>query len=157
MNISLLLFILGIFGILILLIFDFFYVFILNYDSKFIFKIGKINSETLIKDIIFLIIYRINSFFNQFFYFKIIEESNPSYTLISYGLYNIMQVIIYRKLELKFKNILYILSLFLFCIYLEIITLNFCNLDKNTHYEISNRAEKTTNEELINFINENNN
>ena len=77
--------------------------------------------------------------------------------MISYGLYNIMQVIIYRKLELKFKNILYILSLFLFCIYLEIITLNFCNLDKNTHYEISNRAEKTTNEELINFINENNN
>ena len=157
MNISLLLFILGIFGILILLIFDFFYVFIFNYDSKFILKIGKINSETLIRDIILLIIYRINSFFNQFFNFKIIEESNPSYTLISYGLYNIMQVIIYRELELKFKNILYILSLFLFCIYLEIITLNFCNLDKNTHYEISNRAEKTTNEELINFINENNN
>ena len=157
MNISLLLFILGIFGILILLIFDFFYVFIFNYDSKFILKIGKINSETLIRDIILLIIYRINSFFNQFFNFKIIEESKPSYTMIAYGSFNIIQLIINKELKLKFKNILYILSLFLFCIYLEIITLNFCNLDKNTHYEISNRAEKTTNEELINFINENNN
>ena len=149
MNISLLLFILGIFGILILLIFDFFYVFIFNYDSKFIFKIGKINSETLIKDIIFLIIYRINSFFNQFFNFKIIEESNPSYTLISYGLYNIIQVIINKELELNIKNILYILSLFLFCIYLEIITFNFCKLDKNTQYEISKRAENSTNELII--------
>ena len=156
MNISLLLFILGIFGILILY-FDFFYVFIFNYDSKFILKIGKINSETLIRDIILLIIYRINSFFNQFFNFKIIEESKPSYTMIAYGSFNIIQLIINKELKLKFKNILYILSLFLFCIYLEIITLNFCNLDKNTHYEISNRAEKTTNEELINFINENNN
>ena len=149
MNISLLLFILGIFGILILLIFDFFYVFIFNYDSKFIFKIGKINSETLIKDIIFLIIYRINSFFNLFFNFKIIEESNPSYTLISYGLYNIIQVIINKELELNIKNILYILSLFLFCIYLEIITFNFCKLDKNTQYEISKRAENSTNELII--------
>jgi hypothetical protein len=157
MNISILLFILGIFGILILLIFDFFYVFIFNYDSKFILKIGKINSETLIRDIILLIIYRINSFFNQFFNFKIIEESKPSYTMIAYGSFNIIQLIINKELKLKFKNILYIISLFLFCIYLEIITLNFCNLDKNTHYEISNRAEKTTNEELINFINENNN
>ena len=149
MNISLLLFILGIFGILILLIFDFFYVFIFNYDSKFIFKIGKINSETLIKDIIFLIIYRINSFFNLFFNFKIIEELNPSYTLISYGLYNIIQVIINKELELNIKNILYILSLFLFCIYLEIITFNFCKLDKNTQYEISKRAENSTNELII--------
>ena len=149
MNISLLLFILGIFGILILLIFDFFYVFIFNYDSKFIFKIGKINSETLIKDIIFLIIYRINSFFNLFFNFKIIEELNPSYTLISYGLYNIIQVIINKELELNIKNTLYILSLFLFCIYLEIITFNFCKLDKNTQYEISKRAENSTNELII--------
>ena len=149
MNISLLLFILGIFGILILLIFDFFYVFIFNYDSKFIFKIGKINSGTLIKDIIFLIIYRINSFFNLFFNFKIIEELNPSYTLISYGLYNIIQVIINKELELNIKNILYILSLFLFCIYLEIITFNFCKLDKNTQYEISKRAENSTNELII--------
>ena len=84
-NINIILFLLGIFGIIILLIFDFFYVFIFHFDSKFIFKIGKINSETLIQDIILLIIFRIISLFREFFTFKIIEESKPSYTMISYA------------------------------------------------------------------------
>ena len=133
-NISLFLFILGIFGILTLLIFDFFYVFIFHYDSKFIFKIGEINSETLVKDIILLIIYRINVFLNEFLNFKIVEESKPSYTMISYALYHLIKIIIDSKLNIP--NILYIIIFFFFCIYLEIITLNFCDLDKDTYLEI---------------------
>ena len=91
-NISVFLFILGISELLILLIFDVFYVFIFHFDSKFIFKIGKINSERLVKDIILLIIYRLNSFLREFFTFKIIEESKPSYTMIPYALYNIKRI-----------------------------------------------------------------
>ena len=147
-NISVFLFILGISELLILLIFDFFYVFIFHFDSKFIFKIGKINSETLFQDIILLIIYRLNSFLKEFFTFKIIEESKPSYTMIPYALYNVTRIIIDRKLRLSIPNILYILTFFLFCIYLEIISLNFCNLDKYTNIEISIRGEKSTNDEI---------
>ena len=147
-NISVFLFILGISELLILLIFDFFYIFIFHFDSKFIFKIGKINSERLVKDIILLIIYRLNSFLKEFFTFKIIEESKPSYTMIPYALYNVTRIIIDRKLRLSIPNILYILILFLFCIYLEIISLNFCNLDKYTNIEISIRGERITNNEI---------
>ena len=68
--------------------------------------------------------------------------------MIAYGTFNIIQHIINKELKLKFKNILYIISLFLFCIYLEIITLNFCGLDKNTNFEISKRARKNVNKEL---------
>ncbi len=147
-NISVLLFILGIFGIIILLIFDFFYVFIFHFDSKFIFKIGKINSETLVQDIILFIIYRLNTFLRQFFTFKIIEESKPSYTMISYALYHILLRIIRKNFESKLSIILYILILFLFCIYLEIISLTFCNLDQYTNIEISIRGERITNNEI---------
>ena len=147
-NISVFLFILGISELLILLIFDFFYVFIFHLDSNFIFKIGKINSETLFQDIILLIIYRINIFLREFFTFKIIEESKPSYTMIPYALYNVTRIIIDRKLRLSIPNILYILTFFLFCIYLEIISLNFCNLNKYTNIEISIRGEKSTNDEI---------
>ena len=147
-NISVFLFILGISELLILLIFDFFYVFIFHFDSKFIFKIGKINSETLIQDIILLIIFRIISLFREFFTFKIIEEAKPSYTMISYALYNIIKIIINREFKLNIPNILYILIFFLFCIYLEIISLNFCNLNKYTNIEISIRGEKSTNDEI---------
>ena len=146
-NISVLLFIMGISELLILLIFDFFYVFIFHFDSKFIFKIGKINSETLIQDIILLIIFRIISLFREFFTFKIIEESKPSYTMISYALYNIITIII-NNFEINIPNILYILIFFLFCIYLEIISLNFCGLNKYTNIEIAKRGEKITNDEI---------
>jgi hypothetical protein len=139
---------LGISELLILLIFDFFYVFIFHFDSKFIFKIGEINSETLFQDIILLIIYRINSFLREFFTFKIIEESKPSYTMIPYALYNIITIIINREFKLNIPNILYILIFFLFCIYLEIISLNFCNLNKYTNIEISIRGQKSTNDEI---------
>ncbi len=147
-NISVFLFILGISELLILLIFDFFYVFIFHFDSKFIFKIGEINSERLFQDIILLIIYRLNSFLKEFFTFKIIEESKPSYTMIPYALYNITTIIINREFKLSIPNILYILIFFLFCIYLEIISLNFCNLNKYTNIEISIRGEKSTNDEI---------
>ncbi len=147
-NISVFLFILGISELLILLIFDFFYVFIFHFDSKFIFKIGKINSERLVKDIILLIIYRLNSFLREFFTFKIIEESKPSYTMIPYALYNIITIIFNIEFKLSIPNILYILIFFLFCIYLEIISLNFCNLNKYTNIEISIRGEKSTNDEI---------
>ena len=138
----------GIFRILILLIFDFFYVFIFHYDSKFIFKTGEINSETLVKDIILLIIYRINVFLNEFLNFKIVEESKPSYTMISYALYNIIKIII-TDFKLSTSNILYILLIFFFCIYLEIITLNFCGLDKNTNFQITKRGKLNSIEELV--------
>ena len=147
-NISVFLFILGISELLILLIFDVFYVFIFHFDSKFIFKIGEINYERLFQDIILLIIYRINSFLREFFTFKIIEESKPSYTMIPYALYNIITIIFNREFKLSIPNILYILIFFLFCIYLEIISLNFCNLNKYTNIEISIRGEKSTNDEI---------
>ena len=154
-NISVLLFIMGISELLILLIFDFFYVFIFHFDSKFIFKIGEINSERLFQDIILLIIYRLNSFLREFFTFKIIEESKPSYTMISYALYNIITNIINREFELNIPNILYILIFFLFCIYLEIISLNFCGLNKYTNIEIAKRGEKSMQDELNDFVKEN--
>ena len=116
-NISLFLFILGIFGILTLLIFDFFYVFIFHYDSTFIFKIGEINSKTLVKDIILLIIYRIIVFLKEFFDLKIVEESKPSYTIISYALYHLILNIFNREFELNISIIIYIIIFLFFFFY----------------------------------------
>ena len=59
-----------------------------------------------------------------------------------------MHYIILREFKLSIPNILYILIFFLFCIYLEIISLNFCNLNKYTNIEISIRGEKSTNDEI---------
>ena len=67
--------------------------------------------------------------------------------MISYALYQIIIFIIDSKLNIP--NIIYIIIFLFFCIYLEIITLNFCDLDKYTNLEIAKRGEKDTIGELI--------
>ena len=89
-----------------------------------------------------------NIFLRDFFNLKIVEESKPSYTMISYALYNIINFII-TDFKLSTSNILYILLIFFFCIYLEIITLNFCGLDNNTYCRISQRGKINSIEELV--------
>ncbi len=69
--------------------------------------------------------------------------------MISYALYHLIMNIIETKFKFKISNILYIIIFLFFCIYLEIITLNFCDLDKYTNLGISKRGEKDTIDELI--------
>ena len=76
--------------------------------------------------------------------------------MISYALYHLIMNIIETKLELNFSNIIYIIIFLFFCIYLEIITLKFCNLDKYTNLGISKRGEKEIIKELIMSSDENN-
>ena len=69
--------------------------------------------------------------------------------MISYALYQIIIFMIDRGFDLNISNIIYIIIFLLFCIYLEIIILKFCNLDKYTNLEISYRGEKDTIKEII--------
>jgi hypothetical protein len=91
--------------------------------------------------------------------FKIIEDTKPSYLAIASGFTNLF-IQIFHYIQNKFFqkdyrdalepiNIIFSFFFFLsFCIFSEIITLHFCELDKFTNEEISERGKRDT----ISFI-----
>ena len=166
-NMNLILFIEGIFGILMILIYQY---------CIYIFKNAKIDFDyreikySSICDIIILIIYCILICILNILLLKVVEETRPIYNSLSKGLSNIFidisHLIQYFFLKnndykdvLDFKNIiLKTFALIGFLIYSEIITLNFCDLDKFTKKKTADRGEEDSREmscESIDVINKN--
>ena len=157
-NMNYILIIEGIIGIIYCFIFDFIYSNIFNYDKNFYIKIYNLidnKKEFVIMIIIYIIFLSILNILN----FKVIEDTKPSYLAIASGLSNLF-IQISHYIQNKFFqkdyrdaiepiNIIFSFFFFLsFCIFSEIITLHFCELDKFTNEEISERGKRDT----ISFI-----
>ena len=153
LNMNLILFIQGLFGILIVLICHFLNLFIFKIEYLYLFHFKR-NIVFSIKDIIILFIYCISICVDNVSLYKIIEETRPLYYTLSKGLsdiiYYIFYIIVFIKTDtqtindfLSFQNIsLKIIPLIGFFIYSEIIIFNFCGLDKNTFEKINERSKK---------------
>ena len=134
-NINLILFFRSLFGFLMIVIFDLFYYFIFHYN--FI----KLESIDPFKFLILFVFYFL-SFIKNLVDFKIIEETRPNFIIIAQCLYNIINNFVFEfSLYNVFRNFLYLLTLFGINVYLEIITLNFYDLDKYTNYKIAERGD----------------
>ena len=134
-NINLILFFRSLFGFLMIVIFDLFYYFIFHYN--FI----KLESIDPFKFLILFVFYFL-SFIKNLVDFKIIEETRPNFIIIAQCLYNIINNFVFQfSLYNVFRNFLYLLTLFGINVYLEIITLNFYDLDKYTNYKIAERGD----------------
>ena len=152
-NIHLIMVIEGIIGMIILIIFDIFYVFIFKYDNYFIIKLGNPKYEGLyfIKFII-IVVYCICICGLNKSYLDITEKVSPIYTMVGKGLSDftiaIAQLIeksLINKQSIKFNAkaiFFYFFSILGNCIFCEIIVLNFCDLNKNTNKKIHQRATK---------------
>ena len=150
-NIHLIMVFEGIIGMIILIIFDIFYVFIFKYDNYFIIKLGNPKYEGLyfIKFII-IVVYCICICGLNKSYLDITEKVSPIYTMVGKGLSDftiaIAQLIeksLINKQSIKFNAkaiFFYFFSILGNCIFCEIIVLNFCNLNKNTNKKIHQRA-----------------
>ena len=148
----------GIIGIIYCFIFDFIYSNIFNYDKNFYIKIYNLidnKKEFVVMIIIYIIFLSILNILN----FKVIEDTKPSYLAITSGLSHLfLQISHYIQNKFFQKdyrdalepiNIIFSFFFFLsFCIFSEIITLHFCELDKFTNEEISERGKRDT----ISFI-----
>ena len=150
-NIHLIMVIEGIIGMIILILFDIFYVFIFKYDNYFIIKLGNPKYEGLyfIKFII-IVVYCICICGLNKSYLDITEKVSPIYTMVGKGLSDftiaIAQLIeksLINKQSIKFNAkaiFFYFFSILGNCIFCEIIVLNFCDLNKNTNKKIHQRA-----------------
>ena len=161
-NMNYILIIEGIIGIIYCFIFDFIYSNIFNYDKNFYVKINNLidnKKEFVIMIIIYIILLSILNILN----FKVIEDTKPSYLAITSGLSHLfLQISHYIQNKFFQKdyrdalepiNIIFSFFLFLsFCIFSEIITLHFCELDKFTNEEISERGTKDTLEFIHDFL-----
>ena len=78
-------------------------------------------------------IYNTLSFLNIYYF-------DPNFIMISFQLSKIIQVLINAEPEQYYCIIFFILQLFILMIYLEILELNFCNLNKNTKRNIQLRG-----------------
>ena len=88
------------------------------------------------KQLLVYIIY----FINNSLTILIIYYLNPNFNLIGFHLSKIFQVLIDENNEKFYCIIIFILQLFCLMIYLEIIELNFCDLNKNTKRKINLRG-----------------
>ncbi len=152
-NIHLIMVFEGIIGMIILILFDIFYVFIFKYDNYFIIKLGNPKYEGLyfIKFII-IVVYCICICGLNKSYLDITEKVSPIYTMVGKGLSDftiaIAQLIeksLINKQSIKFNAeaiFFYFFSILGNCIFCEIIVLNFCDLNKNTNKKIHQRATK---------------
>jgi hypothetical protein len=144
----------GIIGIIYTFIFDFIHSNILKYDINFYNRIYNLIDNK--KEFIFIIIvYMIFICILNILNLKVIEETRPSYLAIVKGLTNFL-IRISRLIQQyyypnKYKdlwnviNVLFdiitLLSFFIFC---ELITFNFCELDKYTIQKTADRGESDT-------------
>ena len=141
-NINLLLFLEGIFGIFILLIYRFLYVFIFKMDNSFFIEIK--NYKNTFELFLIFSLYSVLSFVYNFSRLRITELTRPSYNIIGNLFCFFFQIIItsiIQKTISKMDIIIFIISFFGFLIYCEFIILKFCNLDENTIYKTKIRAK----------------
>ena len=163
-NMNYILFIMGIIGIIYTFIFDFIHSNILKYDINFYNRIYNLIDNK--KEFIFIIIiYMIFICILNILNLKVIEETKPSYLAITNGFTNLfIQIshliqneffVKHYKHILNMINIIFALSFFLsFCIFSEIISLNFCELDKYINEKISERSNRDTLNVLSNEFSE---
>ena len=163
-NMNYILFIMGIIGIIYTFIFDFIHSNILKYDINFYNRIYNLIDNK--KEFIFIIIvYMIFIYILNILNLKVIEETKPSYLAITNGFTNLFIQISHLiqnkffgkhyKHILNMINIIFALSFFLsFCIFSEIISLNFCELDKYINEKISERSNRDTLNVLSNEFSE---
>ena len=163
-NMNYILFIMGIIGIIYTFIFDFIHSNILKYDINFYNRIDNLIDNK--KEFIFIIIiYMIFICILNILNLKVIEETKPSYLAITNGFTNLFVQISHLiqneffgkhyKHILNMINIIFALSFFLsFCIFSEIISLNFCELDKYINEKISERSNRDTLNVLSNEFSE---
>ena len=154
-NMNLILSLIGCYGILFSFIFYVFFILSKHISFFFIFKnINIFNSS--FSDFLILIFYIILSSIIHILIFKVIEETRPSYILMtksfSYLISNLFKLF-YEKGEIielsDWKCIsISIIFLFCFCVFSEIITLNFCELNKYTRESISIRGQIITKEDM---------
>ena len=110
-----------------------------------------INDETLIilKEIIFIIVYIISSGLSNIFLYLTLSDLSPFHVLLTKILlcieYNITKVIMELKIISIINICIYILSVLVLFFFLEIIQLNFCNLNINTKDQIQERSLDKTN------------
>ena len=116
-------------------------------------------------DLKIIFIYYLNSFLNYFFYFKIISKLNVTYAIVSDNISKEIILFIEVIFKSKKKNIIIkYLNFFPIIgslIYLEILEIGLCNLNKNTKRNNLMRAkieiqEITGDRSLSSFLNENN-
>ena len=153
LNMNLILFIVAIFGILIVIVFQFLNLGIFKIEKLYLFYFEG-NNLFSISDIIILFIYCILICLLNILLLKVVEETRPIYNSLSKGLSNIFidisHLIQYFFLKnnnynkvLDFQNvILKTFALIGFLIYSEMITLNFCDLDKFTKIKTADRGEE---------------
>ena len=102
-------------------------------------------SQLSLFNILFIIFSFIIYLTNNFLYYKIIEKLGPIYLFMS----ELISYFIFREKKSNLISIIINLLLIISCsVYLEILELNFCNLNQNTKKNIENRAE----EEIINQL-----
>ena len=110
-----------------------------------------INEEPLIilKEIIFIIVYIISSGLSNIFLYLTLSDLSPFHVLLTKILlcieYNITKVIMELKIISIINICIYILSVLVLFFFLEIIQLNFCNLNINTKDQIQERSLDKTN------------
>ena len=105
--------------------------------SQFYLYFEKVNPGLIIgKQLLTLILYFITtslSMLNIYFF-------NPNFILIGFHLPKFVQILIDEEPEKYYSLIFFALQFFSLLIYLEIIELNFCNLNKNTKRNIELRG-----------------
>ena len=157
-NMNLILFIQGLIGSFIFLIYELFN-FLFFHRLFFLMNLKNINTNHFIKDLILLSIYFFLVCILNFLIFKIIEDTKPSYVSISYALSDFLMEIYLNIIERESKLgiyiiINYILSIVSFCFFCEVITLNCFDLDKDTVFKIIERSSIDAKTEIM-LINEN--
>jgi hypothetical protein len=125
---------------------------------------NKVSNESLpsrIKEIFFIFLYTIAVGLNNMFLFLTIIYLSPYHylmtkILLSIGV-NLVFMIMYTN-AITYLTIItlctYAFSLFILFIFLEIIELNFCNLNKNTKEQITARTLDKSNTFIVNKTNE---
>ena len=147
-NMNYILFIQGIFGIILVVVLKILYSFFYNYNLKIF--------QTLLKNFFPIkLIYMVLICSLNILNLKVIEETRPSYLAIGKGLTNFLirmsRLIQQYYYPNKYKdlwnvvNVLFdIITLLSFCIFCELITFNFCELDKYTIQKTEDRGESDT-------------
>ena len=112
-------------------------------------KIINEDSSVIIKEIIFIILYIISSGLSNIFLYLTLSNLSPFHVLLTKILlcieYNITKVILELKVVSIINICIYILSVFVLFFFLEIIQLNFCNLNMDTKDQIQERSLDKTN------------
>ena len=124
-----------------------------NNNDRFIDSYYVYFNQEVWKDLLFTLIRGLSLFLHRFFFWKYIQNLNPIFKIFSYPLiYALEKIIVIYKIadneKVKYSNLRYFLDFFSditafigFLIYLEIIELNFCNMNKNIRQNIVKRSE----------------